>query len=185
MGSEPSAGRPSNKRMHLSVTPLADARVAPAGDAQRYAYMRYIVAICLAAGFAAASVTSTHAYKPNLPLQFTEVAGEWVGQCDTGDVFRLELGNDQSGSLGYVQPEWKDDEVTVYEIADLQFDGFQLLITLEHPEWGTIVLKGYAREQFMKLRVKGLYHRTKPRVSFVRATAWESVLDRLRSEMKQ
>jgi len=29
------AATPSNKRMHLTVTPLADARVAPAGDAQR------------------------------------------------------------------------------------------------------------------------------------------------------
>jgi len=27
----------SNKRMHQTVTPLAGARVAPAGDAQRYA----------------------------------------------------------------------------------------------------------------------------------------------------
>ena len=88
-----------------------------------------------------------------------------------------------SGSIGYVTPQWEED-VTVYPISEVQFDGVTIRIVVTDREYGNLVLVGFARENFMDLKIKGLYTRSKPQIRFLRPDAWTGSLERLRSGME-
>ena len=123
------------------------------------------------------------ATRPLPRLSFEEIQGEWIGQDEFGDVFRLNLDSQSSGSLGYIRPQWKDESVRAWVIGESEFDGVNLKVSVLDPEFGDFVLVGLARQTYMDLKIKGL-SRSKIRIRFLRPEAWEGSLDRLRRGME-
>ncbi len=68
------------------------------------------------------------ARKPLLRLSFDQIQGEWIGQDEFGDVFRLNLKSESSGSIGYVRPQWQEEGVRAWAIGEVEFDGVTIKI---------------------------------------------------------
>jgi hypothetical protein len=150
---------------------------------QRYAYIKTSLAIASVIAIQLGMTQGVFATSFPPPVAMEEVAGEWIGQCQIGDVFRLSLTEDGTGNLGYVRAWDEDDKVVVYDVKKVKLENGAIRITLSHETWGKIVLEGTAFGKTMGLRVKGLYRRTEPELHLVRPEAWMLVLDRLRSRM--
>ena len=150
---------------------------------ERYAYMKQITTLAIVTLLFLFCSGLAEARKPWPRLSFEQIQGEWIGQDEFGDVFRLNLESESSGSIGYVRPQWEDEGVRAWAIAELEFDGVTIKISVLDREFGDFVLVGFARANFMDLKIKGL-SKSKIRIRFLRPNAWEGSLDRLRSGME-
>ena len=126
---------------------------------------------------------SAEATKPWPRLGFEQIRGEWIGQDVFGDIFRLNLESENSGSVGCVRAQWEDEDVRTWAIGGVEFDGVTVKISVLDSEFGDFVLVGFARQNFMKLKIKG-WEKSKIRIRFLRPEAWEGSLDRLRRGME-
>src|SRR4029434_6909426 len=135
--------------------------------------MRTFSRTVLLAAIALLAWLPIQAYKPQPKLTLDQIAGQWIGQCPSGEVFALDLRSDGTGLLRYIKP-WDTTNITIYQIADTSFDGWTLRLNLSHRDYGNITLEGAALKHLMRLKIKKLFHHSTPDLPLTRIETWNS-----------